>query len=275
MKATVNGITLGYDDIGSGPAVVLLHDFPLSRRMWDPQIAPLVTAGYRVIVPDLRGFGESSKAEASCEISEYADDVVALLDYLGIGRAVFGGMSMGGYVLFNLLERFRSRAMAAAFFATRSGADTMVEKARGAELAEKVVKGDRPQVIDHLAGLLFAEGTMKTQPALFENVKRWMDSTDSHALTAGLLAMRNRMDYATPARYLDRPALVVGAERDRSVKPEHSRFLAAALPCCTSCIIPGAGHLVNMERPEEFNRCLLDFLGSLAVYRHADWRKVA
>jgi pimeloyl-ACP methyl ester carboxylesterase len=126
MKATVNGITLGYDDIGSGPAVVLLHDFPLSRRMWEPQIAPLVAAGYRVIVPDLRGFGESSKAEASCEISVYADDVVALLNYLGIGRAVFGGMSMGGYVLFNLLERFRSRAMAAAFFATRSGADTML-----------------------------------------------------------------------------------------------------------------------------------------------------
>jgi hypothetical protein len=92
MKATVNGITLGYDDIGSGPAVVLLHDFPLSRRMWEPQIAPLVAAGYRVIVPDLRGFGESSEAEAACDISVYADDVVALLNYLGIGRAVFGGI---------------------------------------------------------------------------------------------------------------------------------------------------------------------------------------
>jgi pimeloyl-ACP methyl ester carboxylesterase len=271
MKATVNGITLGYDDIGSGPAVVLLHDFPLSRRMWEPQIAPLVAAGYRVIVPDLRGFGESSEAEASYDISVYADDVVALLNYLGIGRAVFGGMSMGGYVLFNLLERFRPRAMAAAFFVTRSGADTLVEKARRAE----VVKGDRQQVIDHLAGLLFAEGSMKAQPGLVENVKSWMDSTDSHTLTAGLMAMRNRMDYAAPARYLDRPALVVGAALDRSVKPEHSRFLAAALPCCTSRIISGAGHLVNMERPEEFNRCLLDFLDSLAGYRHADWRKVA
>ena len=275
MKATVNGIAFGYDDIGHGPAVVLLHDFPLSRSMWEPQISPLVAAGYRVIVPDLRGFGESSEAEAPCDVSVYADDVVALLNYLGIGRAVFGGMSLGGYVLFDLLERFRTRAMAAAFVATRSGADTMAEKARWAELAGKVVKGDRRQVIDHLAGRLFAEGTVDARPTLFEKVKSWMDSTDSHTLTAGLLALRNRMDYTVPARYLDRPALVVGGELDRSVKLEHSRFLAAALPCCTSRIISGAGRLVNMERPEEFNRCLLDFLDSLAGFRHADWRKVA
>lgn len=275
MKATVNGITIGYDDIGNGPAVILLHDFPLTRRMWQPQVGPLVAAGYRVIVPDLRGFGESAETEAPYDVSLYAEDVVALLNYLGIGRAVFGGMSMGGYILFNLLERFRQRVMAAAFFTTRSRADDVSEKARRAELAEKVVTGDRQQVVDSLAGLLFAKRTIGTQPALFEEVKSWMDSTDSRTLMAGLLAMRNRKDYTAQVRYFDRPSLVIGAELDRCIKSEHIRFLAAALPFCTSRIIPGAGHLVNMERPEEFNRCLLDFLGSLAGYRTVDWRKVA
>jgi pimeloyl-ACP methyl ester carboxylesterase len=275
MKATVNGIALGYDDLGNGPAVVLIHDFPLSRRMWEPQIAPLVSAGYRVIVPDLRGFGESAEAEAAFNISDYADDVVALLNYLGVGRAVFGGMTMGGYVLFDLLERYRPRVMAAAFFATRSRADDQAEKARRAELAEKVVTGNRQQVIDHLAGLLFTEQMAKVQPTLVEKVKEWVDSTDSRTLTAGLLAIRNRTDYTAQVRHFDRPALVIGADLDRCVKSEHIRFMAAALPCCTSRIIMGAGHLVNMERPEEFNPCLLDFLGSLAGYRSADWRKVA
>jgi pimeloyl-ACP methyl ester carboxylesterase len=165
--------------------------------------------------------------------------------------------------------------MAAAFFATRSRADDLAEKARRAELAEKVIKGNRQQVIDHLAALLFAESTAQVQPALVENVKEWMDSTDSRTLTAGLLAIRNRADYTAQVRYFDRPALVIGADLDRCVKSEHIRFMAAALPCCTSRMVMGAGHLVNMERPEEFNPCLLDFLGGLAGYRNVDWRKVA
>ncbi len=130
MKALINGITIGYDDNGSGPAVCLIHGFPLDRRMWRPQVMTLASAGYRVITPDLRGFGESDATEGPYTMDLYADDLVKLLDHLGIGRAVVGGMSMGGYVLLNLLERHPDRLAAACFIVTRSGADDEAGKER-------------------------------------------------------------------------------------------------------------------------------------------------
>src|SRR5512144_213567 len=105
MRAVINGITMAYDDNGSGPVLLLIHGFPLCRRMWHPQIKALVDAGFRVITPDLRGFGESDTPEGPYSLVLYADDMVELLDHRGIEKAAVGGMSMGGYILFSLLER--------------------------------------------------------------------------------------------------------------------------------------------------------------------------
>lgn len=271
MKANVNGITLGYDDVGSGPAVVLLHGFPLSRRMWEPQRAALVAGGFRVITPDLRGFGESEAPAEGYDMNTYADDVVALLNYLGIGRAVIGGMSMGGYVLLNLLERHRERVAGAGFFVTRSRADDLAEKNRRSDLAAQAARGER--VVDAFASLLFEDG----EPGLVAAARGWMEGVTPRALAGGLLAMRNRKDYTVQVRSWGIPALVVGAEKDRCVPPEHSRYLAAALPNGTSHVIPGAGHMVNMERPDEFNACLLAFLRRLITEKQSGprLRKVA
>lgn len=277
MKTTVNGIGLGYDDVGAGPAVVLLHGFPMTRRMWDPQVESLAAAGYRVILPDLRGFGESECGEAGYDVSTFADDIVGLLNYLGIGRAVIGGISMGGDVLLNLLERYRRRIVAAGLFATRSRAFDGAEKVLRCERGGIVLSGDKQTVADTLISHLFAEKTLSERPELIEKVRNWIKGTDSRVLTAGILALRNRKDYTALRRTFDLPVLMVGAEHDRWVRSEHIRFLASALPCCSSCIIPGAGHLVNMERPAEFNDCLLDFLKGLTLRKqpHHGWRKVA
>src|SRR5574340_545815 len=109
MQALINGINLAYDDSGTGIPVLLIHGFPLSRRMWHPQRMTLTAAGYRVITPDLRGFGESDAPDGPYSMELFADDLAALLDHLGIERTVVGGMSMGGYVLLNLLERYPER----------------------------------------------------------------------------------------------------------------------------------------------------------------------
>ena len=101
MSVEINGIRLAYDDLGNGPAVMLIHGYPLCRRMWRPQVEALVAAGFRVIVPDLRGFGESEAGNEPGSTDRLADDLVALLDHLKIDRATVGGMSMGGYVLRN------------------------------------------------------------------------------------------------------------------------------------------------------------------------------
>jgi pimeloyl-ACP methyl ester carboxylesterase len=263
MKAAVNGTHLAYDDVGNGPAVVLMHGYPLCRQMWRPQVEALVAAGYRVITLDLRGFGESVAPDGAYPMSMFADDVAGLLTHLGIERAIVGGMSMGGYVLLNLVERYPQRVTAAMFLVTRAAADDEPGRMRRSALASEVA-GGRPQIVtDAFAGILFADSTPVGRPELVAEVQRWMSATSLRGLAGGLLAMRDRQDYTHLLPSFDLPALVIGAEADRAVPPEHSRLLAERLPNARLCMISGAGHMANLEQPEAFNACLLEFLASL------------
>ncbi|KAF0218840.1 MAG: alpha/beta hydrolase fold [Geobacteraceae bacterium] len=260
MKALINGVTMAYDEAGSGPAVVLIHGFPLNRNMWRPQAAALSEAGYQVITPDLRGFGESEVPDGPYSVDLYSDDVAGLLDHLGIERAIVGGMSMGGYVLLNLLERYPQRVSAACFITTRSNADDEAGKARRLALAKDVTASGPQVVADLFKTLLFAEETAAIKPELVSEIYGWMMDTDSRGLAGGLLAMRERKDYTQLLGHFTLPALVIGAEHDLAVPLESVRVLEAGLPDSKTCIIPHAGHMANMEQPETFNACLLKFL---------------
>ena len=135
MKADINGISLAYSDRGTGLPLILIHGFPLCRAMWAPQAEALSRANCRVITPDLRGFGQSGSGSGSASMELYADDIVALMDHLKIDKAVVGGMSMGGYVLLNLLERYPERVAAPIFIVTKAGGDDEAGKARRTALA--------------------------------------------------------------------------------------------------------------------------------------------
>lgn len=263
MEAKVNTIKLAYDDTGAGPAVVLLHGFPLCRRMWQPQIGVLTGAGHRVVVPDLRGFGDSEAIDGPYSMADYADDVVGLLDHLGIERAVVGGMSMGGYVLLNLLERHPQRIAAAAFLLTRAAGDDYEGGAKRTKLAHAARETGAQPVADTFSAILFAPDTPRLQPELTAKVEGWMLATDVRGLVGGLLAMRDRRDYSDALAVFTLPALVVGAELDRAIPLQHAQALHAGLPNSHLCIVPGAGHLANLEAPEAFNACLLNFLAGL------------
>lgn len=260
MRATINQLNLAYTDEGSGPAVVLIHGFPLCRAMWQAQIPALVDAGYRVVAPDLRGFGESEAPTAGYSIDVFADDVAALMSYLGIGRAVVGGMSMGGYVLLNLLERHADKIAGAAFLLTRCNADDAAGKARRKDLAEKVRAGQRQVVEDTFAEVLFAPQTAQQQPQLVKNVITWMQATPAAGMAGALLAMGERPDYCGLLPEFHTPALVMGGELDQIVPPATIDPFADALPNSSRCIIPAAGHMANLENPDAFNACLLNFV---------------
>ena len=155
MKADINGISLAYSDRGKGLPLVLIHGFPLCRKMWRPQAEALAKAGCRVITPDLRGFGESTLASDTVSMAIYADDIVALLDHLGIDKAVVGGMSMGGYVLLNLLERYPGRIAAPIFIVTKADGDDEAGKIRRTALAELTRNQGNLPVADSFRSILF------------------------------------------------------------------------------------------------------------------------
>jgi pimeloyl-ACP methyl ester carboxylesterase len=112
MQVSINGTTMAYEDHGAGPAVLLLHGFPFDRSIWKTQIQPLTRAGYRVIAPDLRGFGQGTTSSGNYSLDVLSDDVVGLLNYLGIGRAAMVGVSLGAHVLNTLLKRYPQRVAA-------------------------------------------------------------------------------------------------------------------------------------------------------------------
>jgi 3-oxoadipate enol-lactonase len=268
MNGIVNGITMAWDDTGgSGVPVVLIHGFPLCRKMWHPQKNAVASAGFRLVTPDLRGFGESDAPEGPYSMDLFADDLVELLDLLEIESAVFGGMSMGGYVLFNLLERYPQRVKGACFIVTRSTADDEAAKERRLLLAREVMKFG-PQVVgDAFERILFAPGTPAERPKLVSEVCGWIAATDSRGLAGGLLAMREREDSTPLLPSIGLPSLVIGAEHDAASPPENARAMAAAIPGSRLDIIAEAGHMANLENPGAFNRALVEFLWSLSADR--------
>ena len=260
MKAVINGITMAYDDEGSGQALLLVHGFPLCRRMWHPQRRTLSEAGYRVITPDLRGFGESDAPDGPYSIELFADDLVELLDHLGIEQAIIGGMSMGGYVLFNLLERYRSRVRGACFITTRANADDEAGKERRLKLSREVMQFGPQVAADSFEKLLFAEESLVERPKLVGEVYGWMMANDSRGIAGGLLAMRERKDSTPLLGGISVPSLAIGAEGDKAAPPENSRLIAEGIPGCRFVLIPHAGHMANLENPGAFNAALLEFM---------------
>lgn len=258
--ALINGINMTWDEVGSGPPILLIHGFPLCRSLWRPQTAILTAAGYRVIAPDLRGFGQSDAGSLPCTISTYADDLVELLDHLEIRQTAAVGMSMGGYILFNLLDRFSERFSAAVFAVTKSLPDDDNGRQRRKQLAQAAQQQGPQAVADPFHDLLVSSEMKSDRPKLAEEVYGWMVETSTSGLTGGLLAMAGRQDATPILSTITIPCLALGAAEDRAIPPEHSKMIADGIKNCRLAIIPDAGHLVNLERPGAFNKVLLEFL---------------
>ncbi|MBU8869530.1 MAG: alpha/beta hydrolase [Gemmatimonadales bacterium] len=264
MNARINGIDLVFDQEGNGHPVLLIHGFPLNRHMWRPQVDALTTAGYRVVTPDLRGFGDSPIGKiGSGGLDLLADDLVALLDHLEIDQAVIGGMSMGGYILLNLLARHPDRIRAACLLVTRANADDETARAKRDHLIGEVEAGNPIAVADAFIQVLFAEGTATARPELVAETHRWLAATSPAGLLFGLRAIRDRVDSTRLLPGFNRQTLVIGAELDQTIPVERSRDLAAGIPDAELVLIPAAGHMANLERPEAFNQALLEFLSKV------------
>lgn len=267
MHARINGVRVGYDDFGQGPVILFVHDYLMDRRMWRPQVEPLVAADFRVLLIDLRGFGESELGEEPLEMQSYSADIIGLLDYLGIGRAAVCGLSFGGAVLFELMENYPQRIAGACLASSRAVADDSHERARRGELRLALQKGELDSVRAELLEMLFAGQDESAPAALRGEVRAALQDLSGGTLGAALQAFGRRKDYTFLLKNLKIPTLLIGAAQDPITHHRHSELIAGQLPHCYRAVKLSGGHLVNLQNPAEFNRELLDFLAQLAPRR--------
>jgi 3-oxoadipate enol-lactonase len=256
-----DGLELAYDDAGAGLPLVLLHGWPHDRTLWAGQLRGLATRA-RCIAPDLRGFGGSSVV-GPFTIDRYADDVVALMDTLGIERAVIGGLSMGGYVAFAMLRRHRDRIRALVLADTRATADTNEVRSNRMRLVTLIEEHGVEALAARQLRPTLGRSTFEQQPEIVEVVRRMMASAPAEGAIGALRAMAERSDSSALLASIGMPTLVVGGAEDTFTPPSELEALAAAIPGSRLELLERCGHVCPIERPAAFNHVVTEFLASL------------
>ncbi len=261
--------TLAYLDNDPGatakPVLVLVHAFPLGAQMWEPQFRGAFH-GWRILAPDLRGFGGSTDPradDAEPTIDDYAEDVAALVREVAGGPVVLGGLSLGGYVAFAVMRLTPGLVRALILADTRATADSLeVRAARKAML--NVLEHDGPQGVarDMMPRLLGAT-TREHNPDAEETVRLLIKRQSPSAIRDAVVRMMERPDATPLLATITVPTLVIVGEEDVLTVPAESEALAAALPNASLVRISGAGHLSNLEQSMAFEASIEDFLAGL------------
>ena len=262
MKIRVNGITLAYDDRGTGLPIVFLHAFPLNRTMWAAQEESL-SSEFRVIAIDLRGHGESDAPLWRYTLDQTADDVCGLLDHLAIRQAVFVGLSMGGYVLFAFYRRHADRVTGLVLADTRAQADTPDGVEGRFQLAQTAYKHGPPAVADIMIPKLLSPATIQTRPEIVQRVRRMIEGNQVSGIAGDLMAMAERPDSLPLLKRISCPTRVIVGEWDQATPPSDAALMADQIPGARLAVIPGAAHLANLEQPELFTQIVRSFAESL------------
>lgn len=261
MIGAANGISIGYDDIGTGLPVVFVHGFPHDRSLWSSQFGALAVPA-RTLALDLRGFGESSGHARS--VDDYAADIIAWLAELGIVKAVVVGISMGGYVAFSLWRSAPSLVRALVLTDTRAGADDAAGRAKRDEQIAFVTTRGSDELADQLVQGMVGKSTRASRPELVEVVHTMLARAPVDAVVGALTAMRDRPDSTPTLATIDVPTLIVVGEEDVLTPVSESRTMQAGIAGSRLEIVSGSGHLTPVERPAAFNHILSEFLSSLA-----------
>lgn len=270
---------MAYDDGGRGPVMMLLHGFPLDRSMWREQIDFLSAHGFRAIAPDLRGLGEVSgklqlvpgadaegepQAEARrtmlTTMEEMARDVSALMDHLRIDRAVICGLSMGAYVTFEFAHLFPSRVLALVLAGARAQGPDDAERKSREEKAQQALAEGMIGLAEGIVPQMLAAKTLAHKPEVAARVRRMIADTNAAGAAAAQRGMAARRDYTLDLARITVPTLIIAGSEDAVRTPADAEFIHQGIKDSRLEVIDDAGHLMNMEQPEVFNRTLTDFL---------------
>lgn len=261
-RVAVNGVNLAVDVRGQGPAILFIHGYPFSHAIWEHPVANL--EGWMRIAPDLRGMGQSDAPDLGYSMSTYAEDLLALLTTLGVDRVVLCGLSMGGYIAFEMLRRARDRVRALVLMDTRAEADTPeVRKARDTAAAQ-AREGGAEAIASSMLPKLLSERSRGEKPQLSDRVYRMMAATPVAGILGAIGAMRERPDsFPLLPTLTGIPAVVMVGDDDEITPVDRAQAMVEALPNGSLSIVAGSGHIPPMERPEITTALLSRFLSAL------------
>jgi len=258
-KITVDGVQLAVRDQGSGEAVLLVHGFPLDHTMWRQQWEPL-SARYRVIIPDLRGFGQSEVTAGTVTMAQFADDLAKLLDALRVPTVTYCGLSMGGYIGWEFWRRHRPRVSRMILCDTRAAADTEIVVRGRHWMARRVCDEGPGFVPETMLPKLFAPQTLGTPSDVVDQTRRTILTSSAEGIAAAQRGMAQRRDATAMLSSLDVPTLLIAGTHDVISPPAEIRQIADAVPEGAFIMVERSGHLPPLENPDDFNQAVLTFL---------------
>ena len=259
-----NGIEVCYNDAGSSVIpIIFIHGFPFDKSTWNPQIDYLKNTN-RVISYDNRGFGKSEKGGDDLSINLFADDLINLMDSLKIKKAIVCGLSMGGYILLNAINRYKDRFHAIILCDTQCIADTEEGKAKRFNTIKLIEDGGIKEFTEGFLKNIFCSESLENKPALVEKIKTLILSVKPESITAALKALANRVETCSMLSKVKVPAMIICGKEDKVTPAPQSEFMHDKIIGSELHIIESAGHMSNLEQPEIFNNHLENFIKKIS-----------
>jgi len=243
--------------------VVFLHAFPLQAAMWEPNLGA-IPDGWRAVAPDFRGFGESPLPDSDkYRTSEFAGDVIDLLDRLEVTEAAIIGCSMGGYVLFEMLNSAPRYISAVGLVSTRPGADSDEGRKNREQMIDQVDREGVDAIAAQMVPRLLGAKTQRDRPDLMKHVHNLITANTGDGIKTGIKAMMERGDSTPLLGRIKVPTLIVAGVEDMLIPPTEAEAMHRAVPVSKCELMPFVGHLPNLEQSAVFDGLLWQFLQKL------------
>jgi 3-oxoadipate enol-lactonase len=264
MLLTSDDAQIVYELRGRGPFLVLLHPYPTNHRFWEG-IVDALAQDFCLLMPDLRAHGASSAGRGPATMEKHAADVLRLCDAVGLGKATFFGVSIGGYILFEFWRRYRERIQGLILCDTRAAADTAEGRASRLDIADDVERKGPDDYIDSMIPKLLGENTRRNRPDLVQRARAMMAEMKVAGMAAALRGMAARPDSTPALCTIHVPTLVVVGDEDTLTPVADAEFMRARIPGSQMARIPGAGHYAPFEQPEKTLSPVREFLSLLKL----------
>ena len=262
MTGTVatDRVVLAVDDVGTGDPLVLIHGHPFDRSMWRPQVDHFSRVGWRVIAPDLRGYGGSTVIAGKTTLATFARDIATLLDRLGVDTCVLGGLSMGGQIVMEFHRLFPHRLRGLVLAATSAPAETEAGRQARYDAADRLLREGMASYAREALPRMVAPRNIAERPSVAEHVMRMMLATPPEGAAAALRGRAERPDYVSMLEHVEVPTLVLVGRDDDFTPVADAELIHERIAGSTLVVVEGAAHMPNLERPVEVNAALEEFL---------------